>query len=137
MCAGRNAEFSMMNDETRGTIAFHRSQFRISLGEDRLDDFAGDIRQAEVSALRAVRELFVVDAAELEHGGVEVVDVDLVNLCAVAEFVGFAVGDAGLDAAAGHEEAECEDVVIAASALSHRGSAELAAPEDEGVIEEA
>lgn len=35
-----------------------------------------DVGEAEVPALEAVGELFVVEAEEVEEGGVEVVDVD-------------------------------------------------------------
>ena len=70
-----------------------------------------------------------------EDRGVQVVDVDDVLHGGVAEFVGGAVGDAALDAAAGHPDREALDVVVAAVALGHRGAAELAAPDDEGVVE--
>ena len=53
----------------------------------------------------------------------------------VAELVGGAVGHAPLDAAAGHPEREAEDVVVAAGPLAHRRAAELAAPEDQRVVE--
>ena len=48
----------------------------------------------------------MVEAHQVEDGGLEVVDVDLVLGDVEAEVVGFAVGDAGLDAAAGEEERE-------------------------------
>src|SRR5258706_9265836 len=74
-----------------------------------------------VEALEFDGEAFVVDAAEVEERGVEVVHGDYVFRRAVAEFVGVAVGDAALDAAAGEEDREGVDVVIAAVALAHRG----------------
>ena len=55
----------------------------------------------------------------------------------VAELVGRAVGDAALDAAAGQPHREALDVVVAAVALGHRRAAELAAPDDERVVEHA
>ena len=36
---------------------------------------AGDVGEAEVAALEFVDEFLVIDAHEMEHGGVEVVDV--------------------------------------------------------------
>src|SRR4051794_2271946 len=55
--------------------AERRPRLRTS-GQDRLDDVPGDVGQAEVAALLAVGEPQVVDAEEVEHGGMEVVDVD-------------------------------------------------------------
>jgi hypothetical protein len=46
---------------------------------------------------------------------------------------------AGLDAAAGQPHGEGVDVVVAADAVAifaHRGAAELAAPDDERVVEQ-
>ena len=40
---------------------------------------AVDIGQAEVAALEAKRELFVVEAEEVKDGGVQIVDVDAVG----------------------------------------------------------
>src|SRR5437868_13291804 len=47
----------------------------------------GDVRQAHVAALEEEREPLVVEAQELEAGGVQVVDVDLVLDGAEAHFV--------------------------------------------------
>ena len=55
----------------------------------------------------------------------------------VAQFVGGAVADAALDAAAGDPHREALDVVIAAVALGHRRAAELAAPDHQRVVEHA
>src|SRR5439155_23101796 len=99
--------------------------------------FAMHIRQAEVAALKAVRQSEVVDAEQMEHGGVQVVDGDDVFDGVVAELVGGAVGDAGPDAAAGQPDSEALDVVVAAVALGHGRTAELAAPDDQGFVEHA
>ena len=57
---------------------------------------------------------------------------------AEAEVVGAADGVAGFHAAAGHPHGEAGGVVVAAIAfLAHGGAAELAAPDDEGFIEQA
>ena len=60
-----------------------------------------DPGELEVEALELVGEALVVDAEEVEHGGVEVVDGDGVPGDVVAEVVGGAPGGAALDAAAG------------------------------------
>ena len=79
----------------------------------------------------------MVDAEQVEHRGVEVVDGDDVLDREVAEVVGLAVADAALDAAAGQAHGEALDVVVAAVALGHGGAPELAAPDDERVVEHA
>ena len=55
------------------------------------NDFSVDVGEAEVSALEAVGELFVVEAKEMKEGRVEVVDVDFAIDHAEAEFVAFSV----------------------------------------------
>ena len=96
-----------------------------------------DVGEAEVAAGVAVGEAFVVEAHEVEEGGVPVVDVHFVVHGFVAVVVGEAVVHAAFDAASGHPEGEAFVVVIATvGALAVRGAAELAAPDDEGVLEE-
>jgi hypothetical protein len=90
-----------------------------------------------VETLRAEGEELVVEAEQVEQGGVEIMDGNRVAGDAVTEFIGFTVNGAAFDAAAGEEDRKCLDVVIAAVALGHRGAAEFAAPDDEGVFEHA
>ena len=61
------------------------------LGEEGFDDVAVDVGEAVVAALEAVGESGVVEAEEVEDGGLEVVDVDFVLSDAEAELVGLAV----------------------------------------------
>src|SRR6185312_16071222 len=95
-------------------------------------NFSEDVGEAEVAALEAVGEARVVEAEEVEDGGVEVVDVDGVFGDVEAEVVGFAEGDAGFYTAAGEPIGEAVGVMVAAvvSALDHGCSAEFAAPDD-------
>ncbi len=96
-----------------------------------------DVGEAEVAAGVAVGEAFVVEAHEMEEGGVPIVDVHFVVHGFVAVVVGEAVVHAAFDAAAGHPEGEAFVVVVASvGALAVGGAAELAAPDDEGVLEE-
>ena len=57
----------------------------------------------------------------------------------LAEFVGHAVADAGLHAGAGQPAGEAVGIVVAAlgALLEHRHAAELGAPDDERVLEQA
>ena len=61
-------------------------------GDQVVDDAAVDVGQAEVAAGVAVGELRVVEAEQVQDGGVQVVDVDRVLDGLEAEFVGRAVG---------------------------------------------
>ena len=72
------------------------------------------VGQAEVAALELVGQPRVVDAQAVQDRGVQVVDVDGVVHDVVAEVVGLAERDAGLDAAAGHPDGEAAGVVVAA-----------------------
>ena len=65
---------------------------------------AVDVRQAIIAALEAEDQLFVVEAQEVHHCGLEVVDVHLVLHDLKAEWIRLAVADTGLRAAAGHED---------------------------------
>ena len=70
--------------------------------------------------------------------GVEVADVVLVDGGLVTEFVGLAIAGPATDATAGEPVGEALGVVVptALVALRQRLSAELAAPDDQGGVEE-
>ena len=97
------------------------------------------VGQAEIAALEAVGQLGVVEAEQVQDRGVQVVDVDLVGGCVEAELVGLAERGAGLHSAAGQPHAETIRVMVAAvvASLDHRSAAELAAPDDQRVVEQA
>src|SRR6185503_1631839 len=106
--------------------------------------FAVDVGKAEVAALETEGQLFVVDPQQVKQGRLEVVDIDGVGDDVVAELVGFAVAHAALYAAAGHPEGEGVGVMVAAPlglvvdvALEERRASEFAAPDDQGVVEQA
>ena len=77
-------------------------------------DLAVDVGQAEVSAGVAVGELFVVEAEQVEHRGVEVVDRNWVLDGSEAKFVGCSVDGSAFDSAAGHPQGETPVIVVAA-----------------------
>ena len=92
-----------------------RHSFRLSQYLSR--NISIEVSQPHVSAPEAVGELFVVEAEEVQHGGVPVVDVDFAGDGFVAVLVGFAVGEAAFDAAAGHPEGVAFVVVVAPVAI--------------------
>ena len=112
--------------------------------EDFADDFAVYVGESVVAAEVAGGEFEVVDAEQVQHGGVEIVDMDSTGHDAVTEVIGFAVGEAGFDSAAGHPGAEAFRLVFAsvlidggfsAEVLAPRGASKLTAPEHECVLE--
>ena len=85
------------------------------LGDNLFYDLAVHIGESEIAALEPVREFLVVDAEEVEHGRVHVVDVDDVLDRVVAEVVRRAVRDAALNAATGHPDGKSLDVMVASA----------------------
>ena len=66
-----------------------------------MNDRSAHIRQPEIPALEFVGQLLVIDAHQVQHRRVQVVDVVDIFDGVVAQFVGAPVADAALDAAAG------------------------------------
>src|SRR5437762_2435215 len=78
-----------------------------------------------------------IEAHQVQHGGVDVGDVVAVLDGVEADLVGDAVGNAALDAAAGQPGAEALRMMVAAVALGTRRAAELRAPDDDRLFEQA
>src|SRR5262245_31597551 len=70
-----------------------------TLGQNRFNHPTPDVGQAVIAAGVTVREPFMVEAEQVQQGGVEVVNVNRVHHSAEAELVGGAVGRPALDAA--------------------------------------
>src|SRR4051812_46812354 len=75
-----------------------------ALREDALHHVAFHIGQPEVAAAVAVGELFVIEAEQVQHGRVQIVDVDAVFDALAAVVVGLAKAEARLHAAAGQPD---------------------------------
>ena len=75
------------------------------------------VGQPVVAALEFVGEAFVVNAEEVQHGRLEIVDVDFVLDGVEAEFVARAVALAGLHAATRHPHRERVGMMVAAPLL--------------------
>ena len=103
-----------------------------------MGDFAVDVGEAEVAAGVAEGEFFVVQAEQVEDGGVEIVHVEFVFDGLISPFVGGAVSVARPDSAAGQPNGESLRVVIAPVVVLGEGSAsEFTAPPDESVLKKA
>src|SRR5688500_10080749 len=104
------------------------------------------VGEAEVAALVAEGEPFVLETQQVKDRRIEVVHGHGILGDVVAEWVGGTESDAAFDAAAGEPEAEGVAVVIAArarllaalvGALGHWRAAELGGPHDQRRVEQA
>src|SRR5437867_6350263 len=98
------------------------------------------IGKSAVDAAVAEGELLVVEAEQVEHGGMDVVNgrgmVPVERL--VAPRVAFAMSDAAADATAAQPVGEAKRIVVAPFAALRTGhAAELGSPENHGVVEQA
>src|SRR5690348_15000589 len=85
-----------------------------------------------------IGQFLVVEAEQVQDGGVQVVDVDLVLDRGIAELIGGTVYLPALDAAAGQPTTETARAVVAAfTVLSGRRPAEFARPDDQRFLEQA
>ncbi len=95
-------------------------------------------------ALELEGKLLVVDAQQVQDGGLKVMNVNLVVHGVEADIIRGSIGDAGFDAASSHPGGEGVGVVVAAPAfavlhvaLEERRAAEFTTPDDKGLIEHA
>src|SRR5258706_6202173 len=101
------------------------------------------VGQAIVAALEAERQAGVIEAQAIEQRRVEVVDVDRVASDVEAVIVGLAEVLSAANAAAGQPHREAAAVMVAAVvlwrelALAIHRAAELAAPDDQRLVEQA
>src|SRR4051794_41496652 len=101
--------------------------FAIASCQNIANDVAVHVSQPHVAAGEAEGEAGVVESEEVEHGGMEIMDVVLVLDRLVAVFIRLAVDRAPLDAAAGQPERKAERIVVAAvGSLGEGRAAELA-----------
>src|SRR6056297_321264 len=98
---------------------------------------ATNIGQAEVASLKAIGQPLVIDAEEMQHRGMQIMDVDAVFDRFVAEFIRRTEAEARLDPTACHPAGKAHDVVIASASLCHRRAAEFSPPDHQGLIEHA
>ena len=112
-------------------------------GENGFHDLAMNVSEPKVTAFKAVGELGVIDAKQSHDGGVQIMHMDRVASDAVAVVIGFTMRDARFDTTARHPDGETAPMMIATkirvgeSALTVGGATKLAAPNDQGVFEQA
>src|ERR1043166_1732471 len=70
-----------------------------SLKQDPINSLGGDVGEAGIEAQEFHSELGVFDAAQIQHGGVQIVDIHRILDSGIAEFVGGAVAEAWSDGA--------------------------------------
>ena len=103
-----------------------------------MNDVAVDISEAAVDAVLTDGEAFVIDAHEVEDGGVEVVAVGGAFGSLESEVVALTIRGPGFDAGAGHPSNEGAAVVITAvRSLGEGSTAEFGGPDEQGIFEEA
>lgn len=106
-------------------------------GEHFLEDDSVDIGEPHIAAAESVGKASVVDAQQMEHGGMEVVNFCFVCDGFVAKFVGGTVNGAAFDTPASHPHGKAKWVMIASvTSLSKRRASELAGPDHECLVEE-
>ena len=99
----------MMRLINHSQFAIHYSQ----LSKDFPHHLAVYVRQAEGAALERVGEVLVVEAEQVQDGGLQVVNVNAPADAGVADLIGLAVCHSGFDAAAGQPHRKDIAVMIA------------------------
>src|SRR5579863_5393718 len=113
-----------------------------SSGENVVHDLTAHVGQAEVAAAVKKRQLGVIEAELVEHGGMEVMDMDGILHGFPAEIVSGSVGQTLLEAASGHHHGVAQVVVAAATvfeagvSVARRRAAELAADHDDSFLQQ-
>lgn len=102
-----------------------------------------DVGQPIVAALEAIGQSGVIDPQEVQDGGVEIVNMHWILGDVVAVFIGLADDMSPSNTGSGDQCGEASRVVIPAIVIGRQrtlrinGPAELASPDDEGIVEQA
>ena len=95
-------------------------------------------RKSSLEAGEEMSESLVIESEQLEHGGVQIVDMHFILSCGKSDFVGCANGFASFDAAAGHPGAKAIRIVVSSLfALHLRSASELAGGNNQGAFQQA
>ena len=101
------------------------------------------IGEPEIPTGETVSQFLVIKAEEMQHRGMEIVDVNRIRSHPQPEIVRLAIGHSPFDAAPCHPDGEAIDMVIATDAihvflrhfLNRRSAAHFPAPDDEGILQ--
>src|SRR4051794_14283811 len=89
----------LLQSKAAGSAA-GRTSTASALRDNLVRDHSVDIGQTEVAARIEVRELLVIEAEQVQHGRVQIVNVHTVLHCVVADLIGVAIGETALHTAA-------------------------------------
>ena len=101
------------------------------------------IRQPEISALVAKRQFFMVDAHQVQNGGIQIMNVNGVLGDVVREVIRLAVLKTGLHTPASHPHRPTPRVMVTSvifscqRALAVHGASEFPAPDHQSVVQHA
>ena len=107
-----------------------------SLSDQSLNHFPVDICQSEIAARVAVCQLQVIDPKEMQHRGVQVVNMNSIFDRVISVIVGVSPGEPTPDSAARQNSGKSLWIMITTiAALDNRCSSELATPNDKRVVQ--
>ena len=104
---------------------------QLGSGQHRLDHLAGNIGQPKIATIVTIGQAFVIDAQQVQNGGVQVVDADPIDHGLEADFVGLTVVNAAANTGPSQLGGEGVGIVIAARLgvfLGQGQAAELPSP---------
>src|SRR5262245_12325420 len=106
-------------------------------GEQFLHQRSVDVGEAEITTLKTVGQLGVIEAKQMQKRRMQVVDVNPILDHIETQIIGLAQRYPGSDAAAGQPHREGVRVMVAAvvSPLHHWRAPEFAAPNDQSILE--
>ena len=109
------------------------------LGENFSHHMTMHIGQTKIPAVITIGQLLMIQPHLMQQRGMQIMHVHLILHGIVAKLIGSAMNMTRLESAAGEPGGEAAGVVVSAGAVLFGvgGSAELAAPPDERVFEEA
>jgi len=107
--------------------------------KDAVDNFAVNISQPKITALKTVRQTFVIQTEEMQNCGMQIVYMDSILHRAESHFISCPKNAASLHTSARQPHCKRIDVMIAASRFAwftHRRATELSAPDYQRVFEQ-
>src|SRR5262245_49011062 len=109
-----------------------------------MDDSTMHIGEAKMSSLEFIREPFVVDAEQMKKGRLKIMNMDGIDHHVHCQVVRFSIAKPRFDPSSSHPNGEGIRMMVSAPALpvlqialDKRGSSKLAAPDDQGIVQQA